>query len=164
MQPICPARITRKYFNAIYCSVNPFLYTLSLVLLSELAWQCIIQIVQINLSSQCPILIKNCLSTCLSELSSSVSIYLGVFQSWLCTLAFWTGPSCLLSDVFRICYLHYKTLPLYLIHNLPGYFDLRIIFWSNKAEQIFSALRHPLKQNLFVCLNEGNGWWKGHAA
>jgi hypothetical protein len=36
------SEITRKYFNFVYCNVNPFLYSLFIVLLSELFWQCII--------------------------------------------------------------------------------------------------------------------------
>lgn len=76
----------KKNFNAIDCNVNWFLYTMSLVLSSELAWQCIIQIAQTNLTTVSilsHIFIQNCISICLSELSFSVSIYLEVFQNWL---------------------------------------------------------------------------------
>lgn len=127
MQQSCPARITRKKFNAIDCNVNSFLYTLSLVLSSELAWKCIIQIAQIDLTTVSVlsyIFIQNCISICLPELPFSVSIYLGVFQSWFSSLVLNFCPSCSFRDLFRFYYLHYKNLWPYSIHGLPTYFDL----------------------------------------
>lgn len=103
------------------------------------------------------VFIPNCLSTCPSEPSSSVSIYLGGFRSWLCPLAFRIGfcLSCLFSDLFRLLSAWHNSATLFNSQSSRIFITLS---GPTKMTSIIFALWDPLKQNLFDCVSQVRTW------
>ena len=163
MHQICVASITRKYFNAIYCSVNSFLYTVSQFF--HQSWlgkashtviqDSLLTVIRVTHSS------KNAFP-CVCLNGHLASLCLGVLQSWLGTLAFCFGfcPFCLFKWLIQILLSAYKTVGLFIIFP-----DILMVLSYSGPKSTDNLRPVDPSEAESLCVSQlTNGWWKDHAS